>query len=193
MWVRSSAIRPVAPYARVPAASLEAVRRGLASDDDDTASQLDLAFDRFEREQPCLSAHIGDVLSEPLDETALALGYFLALAVWLAFDRAHPGRVDQVSPESVRATHELLILDEELRRMDATEALDSEDVIGMEQPDLIEFVHEHVSATMEANRATIDVDDVDVIYRIILVEILSLSYAVGRPAGFPAKLVEIQA
>lgn len=193
MWVRATAIRPVAPYARVPAASLEAVRLGLAADDDDATAQLDSAFDRFEREQPCLSAHIGDVLSEPLDETALALGYFLALAVWLAFDKAHPGRVEQVSPETVRATHELLMLDEELRRADATESLDSEDVIGMEQPDLIEFVHEHVNATMDANRATIDVDDVDVIYRIILVEILSLSYAVSRPAGFPLSRVEIQA
>jgi hypothetical protein len=165
----------------------------LADDEDEAREQLDSAFDRFEREQPCLSAHIGEMLSEPLDETALALGYFLALTVWLAFERAHAHHVDQVSAESIAATQELLTLDEELRRADPLEALDSDDIIGMEQPELIEFVHEHVNATLEANAAHIDVDDVDTIYRVVLVEILALSYAVNRPAGFPVGRIEAQA
>jgi hypothetical protein len=193
VWVRASAIRPVAAYARVYGASLEAVRLSLSEDEDEARHQLDTAFDRFEREQPCLSAHIADVLSGPLDETALALGYFLALAVWLAFERAHGAKIEQVTPESITATGELLTLDEELRRADPTESLDSDDVIAMEQPDLIAFIHEHVNATLEANAAHIDVDDVDLIYRVILVEVLSLSYAVQRPVGFPVSKVEIQA
>lgn len=180
-------------YARVPAASLEAVRLSLADDEEEAREQLDAAFDRFEREQPCLSAHIGDVLSGPLDETALALGYFLALTVWLAFDRAHASHLEQVSAEMIAATQELLALDEELRRADPLELLDSDDIIAMEQPSLLEFVHEHVNATLEANMAHIDMDDIDVIYRVILVEILALSYAVSRPAGFPLARIEAQA
>jgi hypothetical protein len=193
VWVRASAIRPVPTYARIPGAAVESVRSSLADDEDEAREQLDSAFDRFEREQPCLSAHIGEMLSEPLDETALALGYFLALTVWLAFERAHAHHVDQVSAESIAATQELLTLDEELRRADPLEALDSDDIIGMEQPELIEFVHEHVNATLEANAAHIDVDDVDTIYRVVLVEILALSYAVNRPAGFPVGRIEAQA
>ncbi len=193
MWVRTSAIRPVPAFARVPAGALEAVRQNLAEDEEEAREQLDSAFDRFEREQPCLAAHIGDVLGEPLDETALALGYFLALAVWLAFERAHGSQVEEVSAESIAATQALLTLDEELRRADPTELLDTGDVIAMEQPGLLDFVHEHLNATLEANAAHIDVDDVDAIYRVILIEILSLSYAVTRPAGYPMGKIEIQA
>lgn len=192
MWVRSSAIRPVPSYARVPASALESVRLSLAEDEDEARIQLDEAFDRFEEEQPCLSAHIGDVLNAPLDETVLALGYFLALAVWLAFEQAH-GQLDEVSAESIGATLELLGLDEELRRADPTESLDTDDIVAMEQPHLLEFVYEHVNATLEANAPHIEVDDIDVIYRVILVEILALSYAVGRPAGYTVAELEIQA
>lgn len=177
----------------MPAGALEAVRLSLAADEDDAREQLDAAFDRFEREQPCLAAHIGDVLGEPLDETALALGYFLALAVWLAFDRAHGNQVEEVSAESISATQALLSLDEELRRADPTELVDTDDVVAMEQPDLLDFVHEHLNATLEANAAHIDVDDVDIIYRVVLIEILALSYAVTRPAGYPMGKIEMQA
>lgn len=193
VWVRASAIRPVPAFARVPSASVEAVRISLSQDEEEAREQLDSAFERFEREQPCLCAHVADMLSEPLDETALALGYFLALSVWLAFERAHPGKIEEVSPESIAATGELLTLDEELRRTDPTESLDSDDVVAMEQPDVMLFVNEHVNATLESNASHIDVDDVDTIYRVILVEILTLSYAVQRPLGFPVSKVEIQA
>lgn len=177
----------------MPAAVLNGVRSSLAEDEDEARTRLDDAFDRFEREQPCLAAHITDVLNEPLDETALALGYFLALAVWLAFEQAQENQIEQVSAESIAATQELLELDEELRRTDPTESLDTDDIIAMEQPDLLEFVYEHVNATLEANAPHIEVDDVDVVYRVILVEILTLSYAVQRPAGYPERSVEVQA
>ena len=88
MWVRRSAIRPVSSYARVPARALQAVRDSLSEDDDEARSQLDEAFERFERTQPALAQRAADILARPLDETALALGYFLTIAVWLAFDAA---------------------------------------------------------------------------------------------------------
>jgi len=193
MWVRGTAIRPVPSYAKVPEAALEAVRRSLSDDDEAVRTQLDEAFDRFERAQVALSAHIGEVLSSPLDETALALGYFLTLVVWMSFERAHGAAVDEVTREAIQATEELLELDEQLRRKDPAEALDTDDVVGMEQPSLLEFVHEHLDATMEAHAEETDVDDVHTVYRLVLVEILALSYAVQKPAGYPVAKTEMLA
>lgn len=193
VWVRRSAIRPVATYARIPLHALEAVRDGLADDDDEARTQLDEAFERIESRQPAIAAHVGDVLGRQLDETALALGYFLTLAIWLAFERAHGEHLDEVSDAELAATEELLALDEELRRSDASEALDSDDVIAMEQPNVMLFVHEHIDATLEAHAQEIDVDDVHVVYRLILVEVLALSYAVRRPEGYPVSKTELLA
>jgi hypothetical protein len=192
MWVRTSAIRPVATYARVSEAALESVRQALADDEDDAREQLDEAFERFEREQPCLAAHIGDVLSDTSDETALALGYFLVLTVWLAFDHSHGSLLDEVSAESISATQELLTLDEELRDADPEESLASDDVIRMEQPALLAFVHENLDAAMDSQDELAD-EDVDKIYRVVLVQILVLSYAISRPVGFPVARAEAQA
>ena len=193
VWVRRSAIRPVASYARIPLHALESVRDGLADDDDEARTQLDDAFERIENNQPALAAHVGEVLGRQLDETALALGYFLTLAIWLAFERAHGEHIDEVSEAELAATEELLALDEELRKSDASESLDSDDVIAMEQPTVMLFVHEHIDATLEAHAQQIDVDDVHVVYRLILVEVLSLSYAVQRPAGYPVSKIELMA
>lgn len=193
VWTRRSAIRPVPTYARIPLHALEAVRDGLADDDDEARTQLDEAFERIESTQPALAAHVGEVLGRQLDETALALGYFLTLAIWLAFERAHEGHINEVTEAELSATEQLLALDEELRQNDASESLDSDDVIAMEQPNVLLFVNEHIDATLEAHAQQIDVDDVHVVYRLILVEVLALSYAVERPDGFPVSKTELLA
>jgi len=173
--------------------ALETVRDSLAEDDDEARAQLDDAFERFERTQPTLAAYVAEALSRPLDETALALGYFLALAVWLGFEQAQREHIDEVGEDELSATEELLSLDEQLRRADAAEALDSDDVVAMEQPHLLEFVHEHIDATLEAHADEIDVDDVHTVYRLVLIEVLALSYAVQRPAGYPVAKSELLA
>jgi hypothetical protein len=63
----------------------------------------------------------------------------------------------------------------------------------MEQPSLLEFVHEHLDATLEAHAEDVDVDDVHTVYRLVLVEILALSYAVRKPAGYPVAKTEMLA
>jgi hypothetical protein len=177
----------------VPVHALDAVRESLADDDDTAREQLDEAFERFEKNQPTLANVIAETLGKPLDETALALGYFLALAVWLAFEQVHGDHLDEIQEQELTATEELLTLDEELRRNDPAEPLDSDDVIAMEQPHLLEFVHEHVNATLEAHADEVDVDDVHTVYRVVLVEILALSYAVRRPSGYPVAKTELLA
>ena len=77
MWVRGAAIRPVPRYAVVDAATLEQIERELADDSPSARGELDGAFARFETTQPHLADAISLVLSKPLDDTALALGYFL--------------------------------------------------------------------------------------------------------------------
>ena len=116
-----------------------------------------------------------------------------ALTLWLAFEKAHGNHLDEVTEEQLAATDELLTLDEELRRADPAESLDSDDVIAMEQPHVLAFVHEHIDATLDAHAEDIDVDDVHVVYRTVLVEVLALSYAVRRPEGYPVAKTELLA
>ena len=191
MWVRSTAIHRVSRYARVSPAAVTAVRDELMSTD--ARSTLDAAFERFEGQQPALATHVAQVLGRPLDEIAVALGYYLTLAIWLCFDRAHAGSLEQVSEDTLSTTAELVRLDEELRRADPLEALDTDDVIAMEQPALLELIHDQVESTLEEHADEIDVDDVNVVYRLILVEVLALSYAVTQPGGYPAGSSEILA
>jgi hypothetical protein len=181
VWVRRAAIRPVPPFAQVPPNVLTRIEEELSEEGEATRAELDKAFERFESSQPALSERIGEALGKLKDETALALGYFLTLAVWLGFERTFPEDLDEVSALALGGVEESLQLDEEIRIADPAEVIDSDDVIAMEQPHLIRFVHEHVDAALEAHAENVDVDDVHAIYRVVLVEILALSYAVRPP------------
>jgi DNA-binding protein Fis len=194
MWVRRSAIRPVPSYARIPTHALDALRHELAEGDEEaTRAQLDDAFERFESCQPVLAEYVTDALSQPLDEAALGLGYFLAISVWLGFEQMHGSELRSVGADELSATRELLLLDEQLRQNDPSDVLETDDVIAMEQPELLEFVHDHVDTTLESHADEIDVDDVHEVYHVVLTEILALSYAVERPIGFPVARTELLA
>lgn len=193
MWVRRAAIRPVPSFAQVPARVLSEIEDQLAEDDDDSRKQLDEAFTRFEQTQPALAERISTVLSGPLDETALALGYFLTLAIWLAFDELFGQDLEEVTETALTGVEESLQLDEQIRLHDPAEAVDSDDVIAMEQPDVLAFVQEHLDAALEANAHEVDVDDVHAIYRVVLIEVLALSYAVRPPSNWTSLSTEFTA
>jgi hypothetical protein len=193
VWVRRAAIRPVPPFAELPTRALEAVESRLADDGDVARQQLDEAFTRFEQTQPALAEQVSDLLSRPLDETALALGYFLTLAIWLSFDEVFGSDLEEVSETALAGVEEALQLDEQIRLSDPAEAVDSDDVVAMEQPHVLAFVHEHVDAALEANANEVDVDDVHAIYRLVLVEVLALSYAVRPPANVQLPSTEFTA
>src|SRR5580700_8915943 len=188
MWVRGAAIRPVPRYAVVDAATLEEIEVGLAEDSSRARDELDGAFARFESTQPELADAISQVLSKPLDETALALGYFLSIAVWLAFERTfRAARVREVSADALRATEEAIKLEEELRASHGDEPFDLDDVVSIEQPNVLAFIHEHVDAALEprpvdadaddetTEAREVDADDVDAVYRAIVLLTLCLS------------------
>jgi hypothetical protein len=196
VWVRGAAIRPVPAYARIAEDTLDALERELAHESDGAQKELDLAFRRFEDTQPSLAEKMSDVLAKPIDETALALGYFLSIAIWLAFDRTFGERLSRVTDDSVQATEAAIALEEELRASHGHEPLELDDVVAMEQPGILSFVHEHVEAALdpglendegdtdeEGKRREVDVDDVHAVYRAILVLTLSLSHAVAPLDG----------
>src|SRR6188472_543817 len=141
MWVRGAAIRPVPPYAVVGRDVLDNVEDELADGGLGAKSELDDAFERFERTQPALAEQAAQVLARPLDETALALGYFLTIAVWLAFERAFGARLIEVDDQALEAAQSALTLEEELRATHAHEPLELEDVMAIEQPGILAFVN----------------------------------------------------
>src|SRR6187399_1300687 len=156
--------------------ALADVEAQLGEDDEQARERLDEAFTRFEETQPALADRISTSLNAPLDETALALGYFLTLAIWMAFDGAFGAELIEVSETALSGVEESLQLDEQIRLSDPAEAVDSDDVVAMEQPDVLSFVHEHLDEALEANASEVDVDDVHAVYRVVLVEVLALSY-----------------
>ncbi len=193
MWVRRAAIRPVPSYARLTRGALESIEEQLSKEGEHARLQLEQAFQRFEETQPVLAARLGEALSAPLDETALALGYFLTLSIWLAFESAFGSELEGITETQLEGVEQALALDEQIRSTDPAEALESDDVVGMEQPDVLEFVREHLEAAIQDRSGQVDVDDVHGIYRVVLVEVLALSYAVKPPPHVPVATGEISA
>jgi hypothetical protein len=203
MWVRGAAIRPVPRYAVVDAATLDEIERELADDSPRAHGELDSAFARFESTQPYLADVLSQLLAKPLDDTALALGYFLSIAIWLAFERTFgEERLREVSQDALEATEQAIKLEEELRAAQGDEPFDLDDVVSIEQPNVLAFVHEHVDAALDpalreraaldpalreraaatasagTEKGDVDVDDVHSVYRAIVLLTLCLSHAV---------------
>jgi hypothetical protein len=196
MWTHGVAIRPVPPYAVVEPRTVEAVREGFADDDEDAQRKLDEAFARFETTQPALCSRLEDALERRgLDETARTLGYFLGVCVWLAFDRQFGGRLGRVDETAARAAAAALDLESEIRAAHPESALETEDVVASEQPALMDLIHDHMDVALETRGrgGDVDVDDVQAIYRVVLVELLSLSQAVAPSPGAPARRSEVLA
>jgi hypothetical protein len=177
----------------VPLRALAYIEDQLGEDDEEARERLDAAFTRFEATQPALAERISGTLNSPLDETALALGYFLTLAIWMAFDATFGKALVEISETALTGVEESLKLDEQIRLSDPAEAVDSDDVVAMEQPDVLSFVHEHLDAALEANAEAVNVDDVHSVYRVVLVEVLALSYAVNAPANWALPTAEFTA
>jgi hypothetical protein len=193
VWVRSAAIRPIPGYAQLAPAVLSEVEEWIGRDEAVTEARLNEVFERFEVEQPVLAEHVGTSLGRLRDDMALALGYFLTLVVWLSFDRAFGSRVGRLDELSLRSVEEAFSLDEELRGADPAEAVESDDVVAMEQPHVLQFINDHIDAALDAPEGPIDVDAVHRVYRLVLVEVLALSYAVVPPAGTAVTSSEVYA
>lgn len=190
MWVKQSSIRPVPSYAKVHEIVLSQVRAELHREELGSENRFDDYFQRFETAQPIVATRIGEVLNRPLGEAAIALGYFLSLVVWLAFERAHGAHLGQVTIAGFDSTRQLVELDESLRMEEAQDALETDDVISMEQPALVRFIQEQMTTTLDLHGGGIDPRHLASIYKVILIEVLALSYSVRAPIGFPNERTE---
>jgi hypothetical protein len=193
VWVRSAAIRPVPAFAQLTAAAIEESESWLGGEDDVTEQRLSEAFERFETEQPVLARHVGNALTRSGDDIAVALGYFMTLVIWLAFDSTFSSDLRRVSETDLTGVEEALDLDEQLRGSDPAEAVDSDDVVAMEQPHIMSFVHQHIDVALDVHAGDIDVDAIHRVYRVILVELLVLSYSVRLPEDVVTLTSEIYA
>jgi hypothetical protein len=181
VWVRRSAIKRVPRFAQVPSSAVAAVQSALSKAD--SRARAREAFERLSSQQQPLALYLRQRFAQPLDAAALALGQRLAAAVYMAFDAACGARLGVVSDDGVASAEAWLAADEALRQSDPLDALDSEDVVAIEQPALVAFVNEQVGETLERHAGAIDVDHVAAVFRAILVEILALSHAVAPPPG----------
>lgn len=186
MWPARSAIRPIAAHATVPAEAVAAAEVDV-SDEGDLEARVMEGFAALEHTQPALGRWLRSVVEPVRDDTAQALGYFLTAVVYGAFVGAfgrRVQRVDDATLASVRATFEW---DEELRRGDADEALESDDLVAIGQPHLVAFVREQMEAALEPDEdgdpADVDVDAVAEVYRAVLIEILALGQSLASPKG----------
>lgn len=193
MWVRSAAIRPVPTYAILPREALELVEEWLGDDEATTEAHLSEIFEALEAKQPVLAERLGQAFARTRDEVAEALGYFLGLTLFKAFDENFGLELGAVTRDALASVDEALSLDEELRGADPVEAVDSEDVVAMEQPHAVGYIHEHLDTALEVHADSADVDAVHAMYRTLLVELLALSYAVEPPSGAVGLSEEIQA
>lgn len=192
MWVRRAAIRPIPAYARVSAAILEQVEQTLIGENEQDDTQLEVAYSRFETTQPALAACISSTLDKHTNETTLALGYFLSLSIWLAFEETFKPKLAILTEQDLDATVQAIALDRELRESAPDEVFETDDVVAMEQPELIEFIREHIDVAIENNDDAV-LDEIDEIYKLMLVEAVALSHAVELPAALWRQRTEWQA
>lgn len=181
-WSARSALPPIPSHAVVNQAAVEAAERTF-SDSDDLETSIDDAFSRFDDEQPALAAFLIGEFEAQRDETAQALGYFLSVCVHEAFRRAFGERLGAADASAVELTRASLELDESMRREDAAEPFESDDVVAMQQPHVMAFVREQIDSVLSPDdeqdvERDVDVDSVSAVYHALLVCILALSRAV---------------
>lgn len=187
MWAAPFAIQPVARHAVLTRALVEVVEDSLSVGDELDERKVELCYDRFEQQQPALAARLGRLLTSRRDETALALGYFFAVSLFAAFERAFGVRLQAVTREGLEAATTALALEAELRKERGDEPLELEDVLVVQQPAVFGWMNEHIEsalgASAELSEESVDLDDVELVVREVSAMVLAMSYAVEGPQG----------
>jgi hypothetical protein len=182
VFLRKAALRPVPTYAVVEPHFIEAVETSL-DEEGKLQDRLDVGYRELDRRQPRLSGWLSTELSTGNDEAVQSLGYFLIISVYLAFREAFPTRLREIDEGSLQMAIDTLSADEELRANDPTEVLESDDVVAMSQPSMVSFVQHHVQEALEQSKGELNLEELDRIYRAVLVQVIALSHAVATPGG----------
>jgi hypothetical protein len=175
MLIQAGALSPVPRWAAVPERAVaEALRR--LTGEAGMQPRLDAAFRRLESEQPELAAFVAGELAELEQPQAQALGYFLFMLVYLAFEEAFGRRLRALEGDELEQALAQLLADGEVRGAACRFGSYSEDAIALAQPALMTLLRGEVEDA--ARQQT----DVDAIMQAALVQILALSGAVLEAA-----------
>lgn len=183
VFLRKAALRPVPNYAVVDPHFIDLIEQSLEADEDELQEALDRGYRELDRMQPHLAPWMAEELASGRDELVQSVGYFLSITVFMAFREAFPTRLVTVAEGDIRVASELLAVDETLRANDPHEILESDDVIAMGQPALLGFIQHHVEEAMTQAEGDIELDELDRVYRALLVEVIALSHSVKSPTG----------
>ena len=183
MFFRKAALRPIPRHAVVERHIIDALESSLDAGDPSLQESLDRGYTELDRRQPVVAAWVSELLSNTEDELVQSVGYFLAVTLYLCFRDAFPRRLTEVSDEALRMADETLRADEELRAADPREILDSDDVLALRQPAVVGFLQHHVSEALDQGEGELNLDELDALYRTLLVQIIALSDAVSSPSG----------
>jgi hypothetical protein len=186
IWPARSAIRPVPSYAVVSRDVIDLVESEYDSSGD-LETHVTGVFRNLDTQQSVLAGFLHHELDTVHDDTASALGQFLGAVVYQAFANAFGPRLKSVDEATLQSTRANFDWDEELRRGDATELLESDDLVAIGQPHIMTFVREQLDAALEPDEdgdpSDVDLDALSAIYRVVLIEILALGQAVAPPKG----------
>jgi hypothetical protein len=183
MFLRKAALRPVPRHAVVDEHFVQLVEAQLDAHEDDLQALLDRGYAEIDRRQPVLSDWLAEQLSMGHDELVQSLGYFLVITVYMTFREAFPTRLEEIDERALEIALETLTVDGELRANDPTETLDSDDVVAMGQPAVIQFVQHHVEEAVDQAEGEVELEELDRVYRALLVEVIALSHTVTAPGG----------
>lgn len=186
LFVHKAALRPVPRWAVIDEDVVARVESELEDDGESLQRTLDAAYREMDRKQPVLAEWLADRVSDRADDMAQSLGYFLVVTVYLAFREAFPTRLGVIDETALRLAIETFDADEELRRDDPSEILETDDVVAMTQPSLVRFVQHHLEEAIQQAGESPDLEAFDHVYRTVLVEVVALSHAVLPPEGSSA-------
>lgn len=181
MFVEPVALQPTPAYARISASVLESVlvRLGGSVGFRERKRALRASFRELERQQPALADYVASEVSELEAARVQALGFYLAVLVFGAFQEAFGPRLARVELTDINRMLALLIADSELRACAALGKTYSEDAIALGQPALVSLLRVEVDRAVHAAPEEAW-EAIDPFYESLLVMVLALTQAVAE-------------
>lgn len=116
MWLSQSALKPLPIFARVSPSVINEVEDYLDSlEEEETERNLDAALERLETTQPAIANILEQELVEPIEELPLAVGFSVAVVLWLCFEKSPNLKLRELPTEDVDCARQLLQTELQLR------------------------------------------------------------------------------
>lgn len=171
MWVSPGALTPVPSHATIDESTVAAVIKDLLRGDA-LRHELDATFRRLELRHPALAELVAGEVAEIDSAPGQALGYFLFLTVYRAFEQGFGRRLGPITHQQLDAALERLVTDSEVRETCAP-ATCSEDVLAIGQPALMQLIDREL-------RKAENSEELMPAFEALLVELIVLSEAVSN-------------